>query len=411
MEFGDARRVVRRRRDDGADRLRRAEHVAHDTRLDDAPAERGRHLVAATHHDERVGAPVPSPRCSHGSIGPSGACACTTGASRSRSTPNASHASGDHARERGSRRPVDDALEGSTASTPDARQAIHEPGSRNAAAAAATSGSWLRQPANLRGDVARVEIAAGQRAQLGLVHASRDLVALSAGAAVAPDERGSERRCRPRAPRPARRVASRTTARRSSRPAHASRTPAQGADQRPQPFVAVLLGPARPRIRELVRRRSSRPRASRRVRAPVRTNPANRRRRRPRGARSCAGNVPASAGRCESPDLRYGSGDVRGRPVGPSRRANPARACRCRLGARARARTRTASRSCSRAAACAAWSRPAWSLRWSGSGMRDAFDLIVGSSAGRDQRRGAALRRGAARRRTPIAGRSRRSRS
>ena len=103
----------------------------------------------------------------------------TTGASRSPSTPYASHAAGDHARERGSSRPVDDAFEGSTASTPEARQATHEPGSRNADAPAATSGSWLRQPAHLRPDVARVDVAAGQRPQLRRVHARRDLVALA----------------------------------------------------------------------------------------------------------------------------------------------------------------------------------------------------------------------------------------
>ena len=111
----------------------------------------------------------------------------------------------------------------------------------------------VRQPANLRGDVARVEIAAGQRAQLGLVHASRYLVALSAGAAVAPDERGSERaavRASRDQPVELRAERQRGDLATGTRLPHAP----QGADQRPQPFAAVLLGPARPRIGELVRR-------------------------------------------------------------------------------------------------------------------------------------------------------------
>src|SRR4051812_22087781 len=111
----------------------------------------------------------------------------------------------------------------------------------------------LRQPANLRGDVARVEITAGQRPQLGLVHARRYLLALSPGAAVAPDERGSEhaavRACRDQS------VELRAERQRGDR-ATGTRLPdaPQGADQRSQPFAAVLLGPARLGIREFVRR-------------------------------------------------------------------------------------------------------------------------------------------------------------
>ncbi len=61
--------------------------------------------------------------------------------------------------------PVDDAFDGSTASSPDACHATHEPGSANTAAASIGVGLVPGEPRDLRRDVARVEVAAGQLAQ------------------------------------------------------------------------------------------------------------------------------------------------------------------------------------------------------------------------------------------------------
>jgi hypothetical protein len=90
----------------------------------------------------RVAPSRPVASRSQSSIGPSTAWAARTGARRSGSTPKAAHASSDHSRARGSSTPVEDAFEGSTASVPDARQATHEPGSANTAAASWASGSF-----------------------------------------------------------------------------------------------------------------------------------------------------------------------------------------------------------------------------------------------------------------------------
>ena len=82
-----------------------------------------------------VPASRPVASCSHPRIGPRTASGRRTGARRPGSMSNAAQASGAQSRARGSSRPVEDAFEGSTARVPDARQATHEPGSRNAAAA------------------------------------------------------------------------------------------------------------------------------------------------------------------------------------------------------------------------------------------------------------------------------------
>ena len=359
MELGDARRVVRRRRDDGADRLGRAEHVAHDARLDDARAERGRHLVAAPHHDERVGRQsrgLAQPRRDraerrvrlHDRGEPLAIDAVrVAGLGRPRARARVEQTGrrrvgridGEHAR-RAPRHPRAGQQERRRGGG-DVRLVVGQP--------AIFGATWLGsilQPVSARSSASSTRAATSSHSS-----PARRSHQMSAGRSTLPSARAatSPSSCEP------------NDSAAIVRPAHASRTLAQGADERPQPFVAVLLGPARPRIGELVRARSSRPRASRRARAPVRMCPANRRRRRPREARSCAR---------ERTSLRYGAyGKAMSAvaPIAPSRRATPARARRCRLGARRARGLRTAWRSCSRAAACAAWSRRAWSPRWSGS--------------------------------------------
>ena len=192
-------------------------------------------------------------------IGPSTAWAGRTGGSRAMSTPNASHASSDHARARGSSTLVDDAFEGSTASSPDACHATHEPGSVNTAAASKASGSCRATQAILGATCP------GSRLQ---PVSSRSRGASMRAAAHSSPARRSHQISAGRSGVPSARAATSPSSWEPndsaaiSRPAVCSRSRAQRGDQRRRPLLGILLGPARVRIAELVRlvgRRHQRP--------------------------------------------------------------------------------------------------------------------------------------------------------
>ena len=106
----------------------------------------------------------------------------------------------------------------------------------------------LAEPGDLRGHVARVEIAAGQLASRAGVDALRAASHWAAGAAVHPDQRRPQRLARRRRRRPARPAASRTRRRARASPSTARRTSASACATAPSHSRAILLGPSGPRI-------------------------------------------------------------------------------------------------------------------------------------------------------------------
>ena len=91
----------------------------------------------------------PRPRAARARRGRAPCPTGRTGASEPGSTPNASQASPDQSPVCRSSSIVDDAFDGSTATSPDARQATNEPGSRNQRAAACWSARWAASQAIL----------------------------------------------------------------------------------------------------------------------------------------------------------------------------------------------------------------------------------------------------------------------
>ena len=257
VQLDDAGRVVRRLGDDRADRLGGAHHVAHVARLDDAGAERRRHLVAGAEHDQRRRRRGRSPRAASRAIGPSTACGA-----RDRRQPRRVDAERlarlvrPRARARVEQPRRGARWRGRPPARPTPATPPTSPGSRNAAAAAVRRRARARASQAIFGATwPGVEVAAGELAQPLGVDALGRRGALRARAAVAPDQRRVQRRRRRRRRRPAPsswepkdergdlapggRRADLATACATSAAVHSRR---------------VLLGPARARVAQRVRR-------------------------------------------------------------------------------------------------------------------------------------------------------------
>ena len=171
------------------------------------------------------------------------------------STPNASHASSDQLAGRARRAAsVDDALDGSTASSPDACQRDERAGQQEPARGArCCSGSCARSHAILAATCPGSRLQPVQLAQALGVEPLGHALALRARAPIHPDQRRPDALAVGDRPARGRRAASRTRSRAMRGPPTARRTSASAWATAPEPLARVLLGPARARVRERVR--------------------------------------------------------------------------------------------------------------------------------------------------------------
>ncbi len=199
----------------------------------------------------RVDASRPAASRSHGATGPSTASAGRTGASEAGSIPNAAHASSDQSPVSTSSSIDDEALDGSTASSPAARQATNDPGSRNQRAAACWSGRLPASQAILAATCpgSRLQPVSARRrsgsirsARGGALGPARRSIQISAGPSGSPSASAGHHpvELRPERDRPQRPLAD------------LAPDLGQRLRDRAQPLARVLLGPAGVRVGERV---------------------------------------------------------------------------------------------------------------------------------------------------------------
>ena len=263
VQLDEPGRVVCRLGDDGAHRLGRAHDVAHDPRLDDARARASRPSRPRPRARRACRRRVPSPPATSRGSGPRTASGRITGARRPGSTSKAAHASGAHSRRarieqacRGGVRRIDGQGPRRPPGDPRARQqeCLGRAVGARARAARARRSSRATCPGSRLQPVSARSASGSMR--------SADCLALGAGAPVAPDQCGVQRRCHraAAATRPSSWEPKESAT--ISRPAVATRIRDERRDERGRPLAGILLGPSRLRVAERVRlvaRRDQRP--------------------------------------------------------------------------------------------------------------------------------------------------------